>query len=84
MGVARESRRVGRPNRPYSKDTTSLAFQVHRSACGRVAIERRSWRERIRGTCDGSVYRSFVAAKQRVVFRPGKVHGGEKDRDNQL
>lgn len=84
MGVAGKSRRIGRPDRPYSKDTTSLAFHIGRSSTSRVAVEGRSWRERVRGACYRSVIGTLAVSKQRVVFRSGQVHRSKQDRNNEL
>lgn len=74
VGMARETRRVGSSHGPYPKDTTSLAFQVDGPASGRVAVEGRSWRKRVGGTCYRGVGWTLATAKQRVVFRSGEVH----------
>lgn len=84
MGVAGEPRRVGRPDRPYSKDTTSFAFQIGRSTSGRVAVEGRSWGERVRGACYRSITGTLAVSEEGVVLRAGQVHRSEQDRNNEL
>lgn len=85
--MVREPGRVGRADRPYSKDATGLGKVVGIECCsaeGLVAVEGRSRGERGRRPCTYGTVVTVLAAEYGEFLCSGEVHGREQDADNKL